>query len=536
MSGTSANGTRVAIIGAGVAGLASIKSCLEENLDPICYERHDKPGGLWNYSNELRPGQGAAIYRSVVTNTSKEMLAFSDFPFAKEYTPFLSHKKILEYLNDYRSNFGLDKYIKFNTTVTDIVKNKGGKYWKVILKNENDSASEEYFDYVMVCIGMYNKPFTPDYPGLDTFHGIKIHASEYRNAEKFRDKKVVVVGGCDTAGEISCEIARSGAEVYLSVRHGTNCVPRIINGQPWDMIVFTRSNFRKSDLRFGEFVEHLCKTRVADYKLFGLHSTESILESKSFMASDDIQDRIVQGQLTPVVDIVGFEENNLKLKNGTILENIDAVIFATGCEYSVPVIDQSWIYGDSDQVNLYKYVFPVQLENPERLAMVGLMSLSAAAWPALEIQSRWASRVFTEKAVLPEKRRMMEDIEQNPRYIGTHYVFVMPYPYEEELAEFIGVKPNFWKLLFSDPKFVYAFEYGPMVPYWYRLQGPGAWSGARDAILNVWENIKYPTRRYRENAGKALFREIGTSQIAIRASPKFTAEYGSTLQLPNSAL
>ncbi|XP_077995063.1 flavin-containing monooxygenase 3-like [Glandiceps talaboti] len=502
MAGTSASGTDVAIIGAGVAGLTAIKSCLEENLVPVCYERHDKLGGLWNYANELRQGQGAAVYKSVVTNVSKEMLAFSDFPFPKDYTPFVSHDKVLKHLNNYANEFSLDKYIKFNTSVKKIEKNKGGKYWKVILKNQDDSVSEEYFDYVMVCIGMFNKPFTPDYPGLDTFHGIKIHASEYRDAEKFRDKRVVVVGGCDTAGEISCEIARSGAELFLSVRHGTNCIPRIINGRPWDMTMFTRSNFRKSDSRFAAFVENTCKTRVADYKLFGLHSTVSILETKSFMTNDDIQDRIVQGQLTPVVGIEGFEENNVKLKNGTILENIDAVIFATGYEYSIPIIDQSWLYDTSDQVNLYKYVFPVQLENPERLAVIGLMSLPAAAWPVLEIQSRWASRIFAEKAVLPEKRRMMEDIEQNPKYIGTHYEFVMPYPYEEEVAELLGVKPNLLKLLFSDPKLAYSFEYGPMVPYWYRLQGPGAWSGARDAILNVWENTKYPTRRYRDSETK----------------------------------
>ncbi|XP_077995056.1 flavin-containing monooxygenase 3-like [Glandiceps talaboti] len=268
------------------------------------------------------------------------------------------------------------------------------------------------------------------------------------------------------------------------------------------MTVFTRSNFRKSPSKFAALMESKFKTRVADYQLFGLQCTQSVLETKSLMINDEIQDRIVQGQLTPVVGIERIEGNNFKLKDGTILENIDAVVFATGYEYSIPVIDPSWLYDECNRVNLYKYVFPIQLENPERLAVIGLMSVSAAVWPVCEIQSRWASRVFTEKAMLPEKRRMMEDIEQNPKYTGTKYQLVMPYPYEEELAEFIGVKPNFWKLLFSDPKLAYSFEYGPMVPYWYRLQGPGAWSGARDAILNVWENTKYPTRRYRENAGK----------------------------------
>lgn len=41
---------RVAIIGAGVSGLASIRCCLEEGLEPICFERSNEVGGLWEFS------------------------------------------------------------------------------------------------------------------------------------------------------------------------------------------------------------------------------------------------------------------------------------------------------------------------------------------------------------------------------------------------------------------------------------------------------------------------------------------------------
>ena len=37
---------KVAIIGAGVAGLFSIKQCLEENLQPTCFEKTDHIGRL----------------------------------------------------------------------------------------------------------------------------------------------------------------------------------------------------------------------------------------------------------------------------------------------------------------------------------------------------------------------------------------------------------------------------------------------------------------------------------------------------------
>lgn len=41
---------RVAIVGAGVSGLASIKCCLEEGLEPTCFERSEDLGGLWRFT------------------------------------------------------------------------------------------------------------------------------------------------------------------------------------------------------------------------------------------------------------------------------------------------------------------------------------------------------------------------------------------------------------------------------------------------------------------------------------------------------
>lgn len=40
---------RVAVIGGGSAGLASIKSCLDEGLEPVCFESSDDIGGLWRF-------------------------------------------------------------------------------------------------------------------------------------------------------------------------------------------------------------------------------------------------------------------------------------------------------------------------------------------------------------------------------------------------------------------------------------------------------------------------------------------------------
>lgn len=41
---------RVAVVGAGISGLAATKCCLEEGLEPTCFEQSEDIGGLWRYT------------------------------------------------------------------------------------------------------------------------------------------------------------------------------------------------------------------------------------------------------------------------------------------------------------------------------------------------------------------------------------------------------------------------------------------------------------------------------------------------------
>jgi len=40
---------RVAVVGGGSSGLACIKACLDEGLEPVCFESSDDIGGLWKF-------------------------------------------------------------------------------------------------------------------------------------------------------------------------------------------------------------------------------------------------------------------------------------------------------------------------------------------------------------------------------------------------------------------------------------------------------------------------------------------------------
>lgn len=69
-------GRKIAIIGAGISGIATAKCLLDEGLDPVVFEQAAQSGVLWG-----EVGTGSLLYPSLRTNTSKYTFAFSGMPF-----------------------------------------------------------------------------------------------------------------------------------------------------------------------------------------------------------------------------------------------------------------------------------------------------------------------------------------------------------------------------------------------------------------------------------------------------------------------
>lgn len=67
--------------------------------------------------------------------------------------------------------------------------------------------------------------------------------------------------------------------------------------------------------------------------------------------------------------------------------------------------------------------------------------------------------------------------------------------YMDELADMMGCKPQPEKYLLTDPKLALQLFFGGNMPYGYRLTGPNAWSGARDALMHSEERIQSGSRQ-----------------------------------------
>ncbi|XP_060088582.1 flavin-containing monooxygenase 3-like [Heteronotia binoei] len=496
---------KVAIIGAGVSGLASIKACLEEGLEPICFERSNDIGGLWQFTDTTVDGR-ASIYASVHTNSCKEMMCFPDFPFPEDFPNYLHNSKLQEYIQLFAKHFDLLKYIKFKTLVIHVKKRPDFSttgQWEVETETEGQMESD-IFDAVMVCSGHHVYPNNPanEYTGIEKFKGKYFHSREYKGPEKFKGKKVLVIGLGNSGSDIAVELSNAASQVYLSSRSGSWVMSRVWEkGYPWDMVIINRfetflRNALPTVISDWMFVQQM--SRWFDHEVYSLAPVNRTLR-KEPVFNDELPSRITCGAVVIKPGVKAFTETSAIFQDGTVQEGLDYIIFATGYSFDYPFMDDESILKCRDNmVTLYKSILPPRLEKPT-MAVIGLVQSLGAVIPTVDLQSRWAISVFKGLYKVPSESRMMEDIDETMgkklKWYGQCDSLQLDYiVYMDELASVIGVKPNIPLLFLTDPKLAVQVYFGPCSPYQFRLTGPGKWDGARNAILTQWDRTLKATK------------------------------------------
>ncbi|XP_044532471.1 dimethylaniline monooxygenase [N-oxide-forming] 2-like [Gracilinanus agilis] len=495
----------VAVIGAGVSGLISLKCCLDEGLQPTCFERTEDIGGLWRFKEKVEEGR-ASIYESVITNTCKEMSCFSDFPMPDDFPNFLPNSKLLEYFRIFAQKFDLLKYIQFQTTVLNVNKHNDfsstGK-WDVITE-KNGKEESTTFDAVMVCSGHHivsHMPLT-SFPGIERFKGQYFHSRQYKNPNGFEKKRILVIGSGNSASDIAVELCKKAEQVFMSSRHGSWVMSRISdNGYPWDMVFHTRFNTMLRNTLPPKIVKWMMETQMNrwfNHENYGLVPENKYL-MKEPVLNDDLPSRILYGAIKVKSNVKELTETSAIFEDGSV-EDIDMIVFATGYQISFPFLDESIVKVEHNQVKLYKYIFPPDLEKPT-LAFIGLIQPLGSIFPTSELQARWVTRVFKGLCTLPSESTMMASIEtrrekrlelfgkSQSQSLQTNHI-----DYLDELATEIGAKPDIISLFMKDPKLALKIYFGPCHPYQYRLDGPGKWKGARNAIFTEKQRLLKPLK------------------------------------------
>ncbi|CAH2311807.1 dimethylaniline monooxygenase [N-oxide-forming] 2 [Pelobates cultripes] len=508
---------KVAIIGAGASGLTAIKSCLEEGLEPTCFERSTDIGGLWRFTHDIEEGRGS-IYSSVATNTSKEMMSYSDFPMPNDFPVYPHHSKILEYLQLYTEHFNLRKHIQLNTEVCSVMKNSDFDttgQWNIVTE-KNGIKELATFDAVIVCSGHFSDPYLPlnSFPGIELFKGRYIHSRFYKTPENYLGKTVLIVGAGNSAGDIAAEISFTAKQVFLSTRQGTWIVSRIShNGFPIDMVLLRRwTTWLKNLLPFALSAKLNAKIfgRWFDHSNYGLEPKNRL---KNPVVNDYLPCQILHGLIKVKPKIKEIKETSVIFEDNTETGRLDEIIFATGYNATFPFIDDPVMKLNENPVSMYKNVFPINLAKPT-MAFLGLIQPLGSILPTTEIQARWAARVFKGAVQLPSTGMMeayaIKSKKKKEKWFGSgkaqifqaHYI-----EYIDEVSKEIGNHPKILSLFFTDPRLALKIFFGPCTSYQYRLTGPGKWHGAREAILTQWDRTLNATRT------RVIFKNHGTRSV-----------------------
>ncbi|KAG0490322.1 hypothetical protein HPP92_007185 [Vanilla planifolia] len=389
-------GRRVAVIGAGAAGLVAARELHREGHAVVVFERGGRIGGTWVYtpSTESDPlGRDpkrkivhSSLYDSLRTNLPRECMGFFDYPFVaipgRDIRRFPGHQEVLSYLEDFSREFDINELVRFWTEVVRVdVEDEGKLAVRSQKINGGDISDEtELYDAVVVCNGHYTEPRVAEIPGIRTWPGKQIHSHNYRIPEPFLDQVVVVIGSSASAADISREIADFAKEVHIANRSASAGTPmKLSMNNVW------------------------------------LHS----------MIERTLADGIVL------------------FKDGSQAK-VDVIIHCTGYRYHFPFLNKDVINVDDNRVGpLYKHVFPPSLA--PSLSFIGL-PWKIVPFPLCELQSKWVASVLSGRIALPTSEEMMDDVNNfysemertgwPKRY--THNIGEYQFEYDDWLASQCG--------------------------------------------------------------------------------------------------
>jgi len=322
---------KMLVIGAGPVGLAMARSLKKRGIPYEQLEADDNLGGNWYHG----------VYESAHIISSRKTTQYSDYPMPAHYPDFPSRAQMLEYFQAYAREFDLHDHIQFNTTVV-YVRPIDQEGWEVTL----EGGEMRRYKGVLVCSGHHWNRRWPSYPG--TFTGTRIHSKDYKSPEQLRGKRVLTIGGGNSACDVASEAARVALSSHISLRRGYWFLPKTLFGIPSVELLFPWLPVPLQRL----MMTTLLRIVVGPYTRYGLPQPDHRLFEHHPTINSELLHYIKHGRIQPHPDVRRFDGDTVEFVDGS-RETFDLVVCATGFHLSFPFLAEGLVKVEGSIAKVY---------------------------------------------------------------------------------------------------------------------------------------------------------------------------------------
>jgi cation diffusion facilitator CzcD-associated flavoprotein CzcO len=354
-------------------------------------------GGNWRLADD---NDHAGVFASTHANTSRQIMAFSEYDMPDAYPTYPHHSQLLNYLRSYAAHFALLDHIRPRHRVRAATPVNGGRGgWDVTI----DNVGKVRYRALCVATGHHWAPRIPALAG--TFSGACLHAKDYRCRDSLIGKRVLIVGLGASGADIAVDLSHVASRVDVSVRRGYHIVPKIVMGRPLDHFAFERKKSLLPANARRKLTDKLLAALIGDPAQFGFPRPTHGLRDVSPTISQELLGRIAQGSVSVRPGIEALEGDRVRFVDGRS-EPYDIVIYATGYAITCPWLSQDVMHPDAPFA-MYKHVVHPSIEN---VFFIGFVQPLGGFWPVSEAQAQWVAAMLRGTITRPDSHVMSSEI------------------------------------------------------------------------------------------------------------------------------